>query len=247
MRENVPVNEPVRPARPHHRLTNDGRRVREVLTYARRGSRLSARQQQAWDTWSERYWIPDETVDQPGFAFADQFADDQPLIIEIGCGIGEATAALAAQRPAYNVLGFEVWQPGVAECVGRFGDLGLDNVRVCSIDAVWCLEHLITDGQLAELWTFFPDPWHKKRHHKRRLVTPEFARLAAGRLAAGGTWRLATDWADYAEQAIEVLDAEPLLEGGVVERWADRPSTRFERRGLNEEREITDLAYRRVG
>ena len=117
---------------------------------------------------------------------------------------------------------------------------------MCSVDAVWCLEHLIAEGQLAELWTFFPDPWHKKRHHKRRLVNPDIARLAATRLAPGAAWRLATDWADYADQAQEVLDAEPLLDGGRVPRWEDRPVTRFERRGVAEGREIIDLAYRRV-
>jgi tRNA (guanine-N7-)-methyltransferase len=237
------MNEHVTPARPHHRFTEDGRRVREVLTYARRGSRFSTKQQQAWDTYAERYWIPDEQVDRPGFAFRDCFPVDQPLIVEIGCGIGEATAALAAARPSYNVLGFEVWRPGVAECLGRFGELDLTNVRICSVDAVWSIEHLIGEAALAELWTFFPDPWHKTRHHKRRLVTPGFARLAATRLAPGGAWRLATDWADYAEQAQEVLAAEPTLSGGVVPRWDDRPLTRFERRGIAEGRRITDLAY----
>ncbi|WP_278260126.1 hypothetical protein [Nocardioides convexus] len=96
------------------------------------------------------------------------------------------------------------------------------------------------------LWTFFPDPWHKTRHHKRRLVNAENSRLIASRLAVGGLWRLATDWADYAEQMVEVLDAEPLLEGGVVERWDERPVTKFERKGRAKERAITDLAYRRV-
>jgi tRNA (guanine-N7-)-methyltransferase len=240
------MNEHVTPARPHHRFTEDGRRVREVLTYARRGSRFTNKQQLAWDTYAERYWIPDEQVDRPGFAFADVFPAELPLVVEIGCGIGEATAALAAARPDHNVLGFEVWRPGVAECVGRFGELGLDNVRICSVDAVWCVENLFGEEQLAELWSFFPDPWHKKRHHKRRLVNPGFAHLAATRLVTGGVWRLATDWGDYAEQAVEVLGAEPLLVGGVVDRWADRPLTRFERRGIKEGREITDLAFRRV-
>jgi tRNA (guanine-N7-)-methyltransferase len=115
-----------------------------------------------------------------------------------------------------------------------------------SVDAVWCLEHLFGPGQVEELWTFFPDPWPKKRHHKRRLVTPEFATLAASRLRLGGLWRLATDWADYAEQMRSVLDAEPSLEGGVVDRWADRPVTKFERKGIAAQRGITDLAYRRV-
>jgi tRNA (guanine-N7-)-methyltransferase len=240
------MNEHVTPARPHQRFTEDGRRVREVLTYARRGSRFTNKQQLAWDTYAERYWIPDEQVDQPGFAFADVFPAELPLVVEIGCGIGEATAALAAARPDHNVLGFEVWRPGVAECVGRFGELGLDNVRICSVDAVWCVGNLFGEEQLAELWSFFPDPWHKKRHHKRRLVNPGFAHLAATRLVTGGVWRLATDWGDYAEQAVEVLGAEPLLVGGVVDRWADRPLTRFERRGIKDGREITDLAFRRV-
>jgi tRNA (guanine-N7-)-methyltransferase len=240
------MNDHVSPARPHHRFTEDGRRVREVLTYARRGGRFTARQQLAWDTYAEQFWIPDERVDEPGFSFAGCFDSDQPLVVEIGSGIGEATAALAAQRPSYNVLGFEVWRPGVAESVGRVGELGLTNVRMCSVDAVWCVEHLLAEGQLAELWTFFPDPWHKKRHHKRRLVGPDFVRLVASRLAPGAVWRLATDWADYADRAQEVLDAEPLLEGGRVPRWEDRPVTRFERRGVAEGREIIDLAYRRT-
>jgi tRNA (guanine-N7-)-methyltransferase len=144
------------------------------------------------------------------------------------------------------VLALEVWRPGVAETLGRLAEAGAGNVRLCGVDAVWSMEHLIAPGGVAELWTFFPDPWHKKRHHKRRLVTPEFARLAASRLRPGGVWRLATDWGDYAEQMVEVLDAEPALSGGVVERWADRPVTRFERKGVNAGRSITDLAYCRV-
>ena len=220
--------------------------MREVLTYSRRGSRFTPRQQAAWDAYAERYVIPEEAIDDPAFTLADCFAAAQPLIVEIGSGIGEATVELAAARPTYNVVGFEVWRPGIADCVGRFGEAGLTNVRMSSIDAVWSMEHLVEPGGLAELWTFFPDPWRKTRHHKRRLVTPEFARLAATRLAPGATWRLATDWADYAEQMIEVLDAEPGLRGGVVERWAERPVTRFERKGTAAGREITDLAYARA-
>ena len=236
----------VRPARPHHRLTAEGRRIREVLTYSRRGSRFTPKQQQAWDQYAGEYWIPDEAVDDPGFSLAGWFGREAPLIVEIGSGIGEATAALAARRSSYDVLAFEVWRPGVADTLGRIGEAGLTNVRVISIDAVWSLEHLIGPGQLAELWTFFPDPWHKKKHHKRRLLKTEFAHLAATRLAVDGLWRLATDWADYAEVMQEVLDAEPLLSGGAVPRWEERPVTKFERKGLAAGREITDLAYRRV-
>jgi tRNA (guanine-N7-)-methyltransferase len=114
------------------------------------------------------------------------------------------------------------------------------------VDAVWSLEHLMGPGRVAELWTFFPDPWPKTKHHKRRLVSREFAALAASRLAPGGSWRLATDWPDYAEQIEEVLTAEPLLEGGRTERWADRPVTKFERRGLAEGRPIADFCFRRI-
>ena len=217
--------------------------MREVLTYARRGSRFSPRQQQAWDEHAERWWIPDEAVDDPGFSCAQWFGRQAPLIVEIGSGVGEATAALAATRPAYDVLAFEVWRPGVADGLARVAEAGATNVRFCSVDAVWSMENLIAAGSLAELWTFFPDPWHKKRHHKRRLVAPGFASLASSRLAPGGWWRLATDWADYAEQMVEVLDAEPTLDGGVVPRWEDRPVTKFERKGLAVGRDITDLAY----
>ena len=188
----------------------------------------------------------DEAVDRPGFSFAACFEREAPLVVEIGGGVGEATAALAAARPEVNVLALEVWQPGVAESLGRVAAAGATNVRFCGVDAVWTLEHLLGPGAISELWTFFPDPWHKTRHHKRRLVNAENAALVASRLAPGAVWRLATDWADYAEQMVEVLDAEPLLEGGVVERWADRPVTKFERKGLAKDRAITDLAYRRV-
>jgi tRNA (guanine-N7-)-methyltransferase len=144
------------------------------------------------------------------------------------------------------VLAFEVWRPGVADTLWRVAEAGAENVRLIGVDAVWSLEHLVAPDGLAELWTFFPDPWPKTRHRKRRLVDPAFARLAATRLATGATWRLATDWADYADQMREVLDAEPGLEGGPVARWAERPVTRFERKGLDAGRTITDLAYRRV-
>lgn len=237
---------PSPPARPHHKVTDGGRRVREVLTYSRRGSRFTPRQERAWEEHHDAWVIPDEALDQPGFSFGDAFGRVAPLVVEIGSGVGEATAALAAARPELNVLAFEVWRPGVAETLGRLGDAGVDTVRLCSVDAVWCAEHLLAPDSLEELWTFFPDPWHKARHHKRRLVKPEYAALLAGRLRPGGLWRLATDWAEYADEMVAVLDAEPRLTGGRVERWDERPVTRFERRGLAAGRTITDLCYRRT-
>lgn len=239
------MNERTAPARPHLKLTPDGRRMREVLSYSRRGSRFTPTQAAAWAAHQADWVIPDEAVDRPDFSLARWFGREAPLIVEIGSGVGEATAALAAARPDHDVLAFEVWRPGVADSLWRVAEAGADNVRFVSVDAVWSLEHLVAPDSLAGLWTFFPDPWPKTRHHKRRIVDPAFAALAASRLAPGATWRLATDWGDYAEQMQTVLDAEPALEGGVVPRWDERPVTRFERKGVEAGRAITDLAYTR--
>ena len=240
------VNEPVRPARPHQKLTADGRRMREVLSYSRRGSRFTPSQAEAWERYAADWFIPDEAVDQPDFSLARWFGREAPLVVEIGPGVGEATGVLAAARPDLDVLAIEVWRPGVAAGLAEVAAAGASNVRFCSIDAAWVLDHVVAPDSLAGLWTFFPDPWPKTRHHKRRLVDAGFAALAASRLRPGAEWRLATDWADYADQMRTVLDAEPLLEGGVVDRWAERPVTKFERKGLAVGRAITDLCYRRV-
>lgn len=240
------VNEPVRPARPHHKLTEDGRRMREVLSYSRRGSRFTPSQQEAWDAHSADWVIPDDVVDESGFRLADWFGREAPLIVEIGPGVGEATGALAAARPQVNVLALEVWRPGVAASLAEVAAAGAENVRFCSVDAAWMIEHVVGPGELVGLWTFFPDPWPKKKHHKRRLVDARFAALAASRLAVGSEWRLATDWADYADQMRAVLDAEPLLAGGPVPRWEERPVTKFERKGVEVGRDIHDFAYHRV-
>lgn len=241
------MDQQVPAARPHHKLTPDGRRMREVLSYSRRGNRFTPQQARAWEAHHAEWVIPDEVVDDPAFSLTDWFGREAPLIVEIGSGVGEATAVLAAARPAYDVLAFEVWRPGVADTLWRLAEAGADNVRLVGVDAAWSMEHLLAPGSVAELWTFFPDPWPKTRHRKRRLVDPSFARLAGSRLAPGAVWRLATDWADYAEQVQQVLDAEPALEGGPVPRWEERPVTRFERKGLEAGRTVTDLAYRRLG
>jgi tRNA (guanine-N7-)-methyltransferase len=220
--------------------------MREVLSYSRRGSRFTPTQQRAWDAHHQAWVIPDEAVDEAGFRLARWFGREAPLVVEIGSGVGEATGVLAATRPSYDVLALEVWKPGVAASLAEVAAAGATNVRFCSVDAVWAVEHLVGPGSLAELWTFFPDPWPKARHHKRRLVNASFAALAASRLSPGATWRLATDWDDYADQMREVLDGRPDLTGGVVERWAERPVTKFERKGLDAGRTITDLAYTRA-
>ena len=241
-----PASSRSRPARPHARFTEDGHRVREVLSYSRRGSRLGEGAQRAWDAHAEDWVIPDEAVDDADFALADWFGRSAPLVVEIGSGAGESLAALAAARPSYDVLAFEVWRPGVAASLARLEAVGASNVRLLQVDAVWSMRHLFAPASIAELWTFFPDPWPKQRHHKRRLVQPGFVHDAATALAEGGPWRLATDWADYAEQMLEVLDGEPLLSGGVAPRWDERPFTRFERRGIDAGRPPVDLTYRRA-
>ncbi|MGN6128978.1 MAG: tRNA (guanosine(46)-N7)-methyltransferase TrmB [Nocardioidaceae bacterium] len=238
----------VRPARPHTGVTEDGRRLAVLTSYTRRGSRLTEAQAAAWQRRHADWWIPDEAVDAPDFDPAAWFGRSAPLVVEIGSGVGEATAALAAARPDVDVLAFEVWQPGVAETFLRLEQAGAGNVRLLSVDAVWSLEHLLAPESVEELWTFFPDPWPKKRHHRRRLVGPGFARLAASRLRPGARWRLATDWPDYAEQMARVLGEEPLLvneHDGPAPRWDERPVTKFERRGLRCGRPVTDFCFRR--
>lgn len=230
---------------PGHRVTPDGKYVREVLSYSRRGYRFTPSQAAAWSAYADTWVIPEEAFAAGDFVSGQWFGREAPLIIEIGSGVGEATAALATQRPDVNVLALEVWRPGVAATLALLAEAEVSNVRLCSVDAAWALTHRIAPDSLTELWTFFPDPWPKTKHHKRRLISHQFAALAASRLAPGGLWRLATDWENYADQMVDVLSREPLLEGGRVGRWSDRPVTKFERKGLAADREITDLCYRR--
>jgi tRNA (guanine-N7-)-methyltransferase len=243
VREDVQVTQRVVPARPGGAFTEDGRPVREIVSYARRGARFSNKQQQNWDAYAPEWVIDAETVEGDGFSWSDAFGREAPLILEIGSGVGETIAAV--DRPDANILGVEVWVPGIADTLGRLAAAGRSNVRMLSIDAVWLLRERIDPGSLAELWLMFPDPWHKARHNKRRIVQPSFADLVTDRLADEGIWRLATDWEPYADHMLEVLDEAPGLTGGVVERWPERPLTKFERRGIAKERQITDLAYRK--
>jgi tRNA (guanine-N7-)-methyltransferase len=179
------------------------------------------------------------------------FGRQAPLVIEIGSGTGESLAEMAAARPRDNVLAFEVYLPGIARSVSRLHEDGIENVRLVQADAVDGLSHLLRPGSIDELWTFFPDPWPKARHHKRRLVDRAFADLVASRLVPGASWRLATDWADYAEQIRWVLDSHPAFQnaGEAADGWAEqlleRPRTRFEQRGIDAGRTVRDLHYRR--
>jgi len=171
------------------------------------------------------------------------FGRRAPLVLEIGSGMGETTAAIALAHPQNDYIAVEVHLPGVGALLKRIAADGIGNLRVIRHDALEVLEHMIADGSLAAIHLFFPDPWPKKRHHKRRIVQPAFAALAARKLAPGGLLHAATDWPEYAAHMRAVFDAEPLL--GALEGGAARPQTKFERRGLALGHEVTDLLYAR--
>ena len=168
------------------------------------------------------------------------FGRTAPLVLEIGSGTGDAAVAMAAADPSRDLLAVEVHTPGVATLLRRVEEDGLRNVRVAEGDGLQVLGEALGPGSLDEVRVFFPDPWPKSRHAKRRLVTPSFAALVADRLRSGGRLHVATDWPSYAEQVLEVVDASPELELVSRDR-GDRPLTRFERRGTAAGREITDV------
>jgi len=188
---------------------------------------------------------------QPRLDLAGLFGRTAPVAVEIGVGAGESLAALAQLHPDWNVLGFEVYEKALASTMGRLAHHGVDNVRLICADGVGGLELLLGPGSVTELDTYFPDPWPKKRHHKRRLVTPEFARLVASRLVPGGRWRLATDWDDYAAAIAEVLAGCPGLvdeyAGSPAPRPEARPLTKFEQRGRSAGRAIHEFCWIRAG
>ena len=180
-----------------------------------------------------------------GIAFSDQkvaSARNAPLVIEIGSGMGETTVEIAKGHPETDFIAIEVHGPGVGSLLKRIEAMGLPNLRIIRHDAVEVLENMIADGSLAGIHLFFPDPWPKKRHHKRRLVQPAFASLVAGKLRGGGIVHAATDWPDYAEQIAAVFSANSSFvksEGG----FASRPATKFEKRGLRLGNPVRDLVF----
>lgn len=220
---------------------------RRVVSFSPRGGRLNDVQRRAWTAYADRWLIE---ADGPAGPLdpAAVFGRSAPLIVEIGSGMGESTAVMAAQRSGANVLGVEVYKPGVAQTLHHLQRGGVDNVRLIRGDAVDVLDNLLGPGSVDEVWLFFPDPWPKTRHLKRRLVTGEFTELVASRLRRGGVVRMATDWAPYAEQMLAVATSTKSLRNphrGWAPRPDFRPKTRFERRGLAAGREIFDLEFTR--
>ena len=223
----------------------------EPVSFIRRGGRLTERQQRAWDDLRSTHVVdvprhgPSTSVD-PEFRLdtESQFRRRAPLVVEIGSGRGEALVAAAAEHPDHDFLGLEVYVPGVAQTLVTMRHHGVTNVRLAVVNATEALATMLAPASVRELWTWFPDPWHKKRHHKRRLVTVPFTRLVARVLEPGGTWRIATDWDDYAAVAADVLAASPFVDGGPVPRHEGRALTRFESKGVAAGRKIHDLAAR---
>jgi len=178
---------------------------------------------------------------------ATTFGRDAPCVLEIGFGMGDATAQIAQSLPGTNFLGVEVHPPGVGALLKHIGEKGLTHVRIVQHDAVEVLQHMVAPQSLAGVHIFFPDPWHKKRHHKRRLIQPDFVAQLVTHLAPGGYVHCATDWEPYAQQMLEVLTAEPALTNtaeGFAQRPAYRPLTKFEQRGLKLGHGVWDLVFR---
>jgi tRNA (guanine-N7-)-methyltransferase len=225
----------------------DGRPQRAVRSFVVRAGRMTTAQERAWQELWPRYGLE---TGESALDFVAVFGRDAPRTLEIGFGNGETLVALAAAHPDRDHLGIEVHRPGVGHLLLRVRELGLDNLRMVCRDAIEVLSECIADASLDEVLLYFPDPWPKKRHHKRRIVQPQFVALAARRLRPGGVLRMATDWEHYATQMLEVAGACPLLEnesldGGYVERPQSRPVTRFEQRGQRLGHGVWDLAFRR--
>ncbi len=218
---------------------------RAVTSFVHHRARLTDGQRAAWDRWwpVRGHDVADLVNGALDYDPAAWFGRAAPLILEIGSGMGESTAALAAAEPDVDHLAVEVFEPGIAALLMRATEL--TNLVVLRGDAVALLSEKVPEASLAGIRIFFPDPWPKRRHHKRRLVQPAFAALAATRLRPGGTLHMATDWADYAEQMRAVADAEPRLVGGEVPRPPWRPVTKFEARARAEGRDVHDFVYRR--
>lgn len=229
--------------------------LRRNRSFARRGDRMPTRHQEAYDELGPRYLIEvprsqseGSTGVHPEFRLdAEQaFGRSAPLVVEVGSGSGDAILAGALARPEWNFLALEVWRPGIGHALQKLREHQPDNIRFVEADAAVALATMLAPGSVTEVWTFFPDPWHKSKHKKRRIVNPPFVASVCRLLPPQGLWRLATDWAEYGEHMRRVLDAEPALELDSLERAPLRPMTRFERRGLDAGRQITDLNYRRV-
>ena len=240
-------------------VTQHGTFRAHPVSFVRRSGRLTAGQERALERAGARFLldVPRDvarTSVDPAWRLdvAAVFGRTAPLVVEVGSGMGENAVAAAAADPTRDVLALEVYLPGLAQAVLAGEREGVDNLRLAQVNAPELFATALAPGAASEVWVFFPDPWPKSRHHKRRLVQPSFADEVARVLRPGGVWRLATDWEPYADHVREVLrgrsDLVPLVPGsdGVVPRFEGRVLTTFEAKGLRAGRAVTDLAYVRV-
>jgi len=219
---------------------------RSIRSYVLRQGRISNAQRRAHA----------ELLPVYGVAFASTLLDldrlfgrSAPKILEIGFGMGETTAGIAQQHPECDYLGIEVHTPGVGGLLARIAELQLQNIRIVQHDAVEVLQHMIAPGTLDGVHIFFPDPWPKKRHHKRRLIQPQFLAQLVSKMKPGALLHACTDWEDYAAQMLQVFSAEAALANtasGYADRPGARPQTKFERRGLSLGHRVWDLMFRKI-
>ena len=227
--------------------TTDGQPRRSVRSFVRRAGRLTNAQARAL----ECLW-PQFGLEPQGQLVLDQvFGRRAPRTLEIGFGMGDALLALAAAHPERDFIGIEVYEPGIGRALRGIAEQGLGNVRLISDDAVEVLQQNFADAVFDRVLVFFPDPWPKKRHHKRRLIQPAFTALLADKLAPGGKLHLATDWEEYADAMLEVIGAEPRLrnphgDGCFAPRPSTRPLTKFENRGRRLGHVVRDLEFERL-
>ena len=223
---------------------------RSIRSFVRRTGRTTLGQAKAFEDVGPRFLLPysEATMD-----FSAVFQRHAPTVLEIGFGMGEATAHIAAQMPETNFLCCEVHTPGVGALLKRIAEQGLENIRILQHDAVEVIDHMLPMGSLDGVHIFFPDPWHKKKHNKRRLIQPPLISKLAARLKPGGYLHCATDWQPYAEQILEVLGAEPLLKNtapessdGYASKPGYRPLTKFENRGIKLGHGVWDVVFARA-
>ncbi|MBD1389202.1 tRNA (guanosine(46)-N7)-methyltransferase TrmB [Neiella sp. HB171785] len=225
--------------------TEDGKYLRRIRSFVRREGRLSNRQQRALDDLWQSFGITytGESLDLPAV-----FGRQAETVVEIGFGMGASLVAMAQAAPETNFLGIEVHRPGVGACLADVADLGLTNIRTMEHDAVEVLQHSLAENSVDRLQLFFPDPWHKKRHHKRRIVQPEFVALVHRVLKPGGVFHMATDWENYAEHMLEVMTAASGFSNqhpqtSYAPRPDYRPLTKFEKRGQRLGHGVWDLLF----
>lgn len=229
-------------------LSASGLPQRRIRSYTLRQGRLTPAQQRAMDELYSQFSVPENSLHIDFFGL---FGRDAPCMLEIGFGSGDSLASMAASHPENNYLGIEVHTPGVGHLLLRIEELQLANLRVIREDAVTVLQQRIADASLDAVYLFFADPWPKKRHHKRRIVQTEFVRLLHRKLKIGGYFHMATDWLDYAEHMLAVMQSadgfsNASASGDFIPRPDYRPQTRFEQRGQRLGHPVRDLLYRRI-